>query len=305
MGSILARSTRKCLTGLQGEAKTKGEAMKRIYVLIPSMVFLLAGAFVSAQPSEETKRIEAVRTLLKAFENEHQTALDVISPKQCTQHNARVADGREGFTVLLNGVSSGTTLRIVRIFADGDYVVAQSEYNLSGRKVAFDVFRFEGCQIVEHWDNMQDECPAPNVSGRTQLDGPTRVVDLDKTEANKAVKRGYFRDVVFGGQRDKVAQYKSPDHFHQHNCNGEDNKSGFQTKTAVFAKPGFVFKYDKLYKVLGQGSFVLMMSEGLFDGKPTAFYDLYRLEEGKQVEHWVALETIPPPAEWENSNGKL
>ena len=24
-----------------------------------------------------------------------------------------------------------------------------------------------------------------------------------------------------------------------------------------------------------------MMSEGLFDGKPTAFYDLYRLEEGK------------------------
>jgi hypothetical protein len=26
-----------------------------------------------------------------------------------------------------------------------------------------------------------------------------------------------------------------------------------------------------------------MMSEGLFDGKPTAFYDLYRLEEGKQV----------------------
>src|ERR1700738_1041019 len=73
--------------------------------------------------------------------------------------------------------------------------------------------------------------PAPNVSGRTQLDGPTHVVDLDKTEATKAVMRGYFRDVVFGGQRDKVAQYKSLDHFHQHNCDGEDNKSGFQTKT--------------------------------------------------------------------------
>jgi predicted SnoaL-like aldol condensation-catalyzing enzyme len=36
-----------------------------------------------------------------------------------------------------------------------------------------------------------------------------------------------------------------------------------------------------------------MMSEGLFDGKPTAFYDLYRLEEGKQVEHWDVLETVP------------
>jgi predicted SnoaL-like aldol condensation-catalyzing enzyme len=266
---------------------------------------MLADVFVSAQPSEETKRIEAVRTLLKAFENKDQTALDAISSKQYTQHNARVADGREGFAAVLNSVPSGTTLRIVRIFADGDYVVAQSEYNLSGRKVAFDVFRFEGRQIVEHWDNMQDECSAPNVSGRTQLDGPTQVVDLDKTEANKAVMLGYFREVVFGGQRDKVAQYRSLDHFHQHNCDGEDNKSGFQTKTGVFAKPGFVFKYDKLYKVLGQGNFVLMMSEGLFDGKPTVFYDLYRLEEGKQVEHWDVLETIPPPAEWKNSNGKL
>jgi predicted SnoaL-like aldol condensation-catalyzing enzyme len=257
------------------------------------MVFLLAGVFVSARPSEETKRSEAVRTLLKAFENKDQTALDVISPKQYTQHNARVADGREGFTALLNGVPSGTTLRIVRIFADGDYVVAQSEYNLSGRKVAFDVFRFAGSQIVEHWDNMQDEFPAPNVSGRTQLDGPTHVVDLDKTEANKAVMRGYVRDVVFGGLRDKVAPHKSLDHFHQHNCNGEDNKSGFQTKTEVFAKPGFVFKYDKLDKVLGQGNFVLMMSEGLFDGKPTAFHDLNRLEEGKQVEHWMSWKRSP------------
>jgi hypothetical protein len=73
--------------------------------------------------------------------------------------------------------------------------------------VAFDVFRF-------HWDNVQDECAVPNVSGRTQLDGPTQVVDLDKTEANKTVLRGYFRDVVFGGQREKAAQDKSLDHFH-------------------------------------------------------------------------------------------
>jgi predicted SnoaL-like aldol condensation-catalyzing enzyme len=48
-----------------------------------------------------------------------------------------------------------------------------------------------------------------------------------------------------------------------------------------------------------------MMSQGPFDGKPTAFYDLYPLEEGKQVEHWGVLETIPPQAEWTNSNRKF
>ena len=59
------------------------------------------------------------------------------------------------------------------------------------------------------------------------------------------------------------------------------------------------------HKVLGQGNFVLMMSEGLFDGKPTAFYDFYRLEEGKQVEQCDVLETISPTAEGKNSNGKF
>jgi predicted SnoaL-like aldol condensation-catalyzing enzyme len=271
--------------------------MKEMTVLIPSMVFLLAGVFVSAQPSQETKRIEAVRRLLKSFETKDRTALDVISSKQFIQHDARVADGREGFTALLSGVPVVATVSIVRIFGDGDYVVAQSEYNLSGRKVAFDVFRFEGSQIVEHWNNAQDECPAPNVSGRTQLDGPTQVVDLDKTDANKAVMNGYFREVVLGGQGDKAALYKNLDHFHQHNCDGADKPSGLPTK--------IVFKIEKLHKVLGQGNFVLAMSEGLFDGRPTAFYDLYRLDEGKQVEHWDVLETILPPTAWKNSNGKF
>jgi len=55
----------------------------------------------------------------------------------------------------------------------------------------------------------------------------------------------------------------------------------------------FVNVTESAHKVLGQGNFVLMMSEGLFDGKPTAFYDLYRLEEGKQVEHWDVWKDAP------------
>jgi len=56
----------------------------------------------------------------------------------------------------------------------------------------------------------------------------------------------------------------------------------------------FVNVTESAHKALAQGNFVLMMSEGPFDGKPTAFYDFYRLEEGKQVEQWDVLETISP-----------
>jgi predicted SnoaL-like aldol condensation-catalyzing enzyme len=47
------------------------------------------------------------------------------------------------------------------------------------------------------------------------------------------------------------------------------------------------------------------MSEGLFgSSKPTAFYDLYRLERGKMVEHWDVLTPMPDPAQSKNQHGK-
>jgi predicted SnoaL-like aldol condensation-catalyzing enzyme len=95
------------------------------------------------------------------------------------------------------------------------------------------------------------------------------------------------------------------DNFHQHNCQGEDNKSGGQLTRGIYAKPGFVFKIEKVYKILGEGNFVLVMSEGLFDAKPTAFYDLYRLEGNKIVEHWDVLEPMLPREQWKNTNGKF
>lgn len=64
-------------------------------------------------------------------------------------------------------------------------------------------------------------------------------------------------------------------------------------------------KYDHIHKVLGEGNFVLVVSEGSVGGKPTAFYDLFRVEKGVLAEHWDTIETIPARAEWKNDNGKF
>jgi predicted SnoaL-like aldol condensation-catalyzing enzyme len=262
-----------------------------------------AAAF-SAQLTTDQK-IDRVTTLLKSLETRDVRPLAYVNSRTYVQHNLRVANGPAALKELVLHSPAGTSVHTVRVFADGDYVVAQTDYNFGGPRVGFDVFRFAGDKIVEHWDNLEDKCKAPNVSGRTQLDGPTKVTDLDKTDANKLLMKRYFDDVVLGGQRDKVLQYRSGDNFHQHNCDGEDNKSGFQNTSGIFAKPGFVFKYTKVHKILGQGNLVLVMSEGLFDAKPTAFYDLYRIENGKQVEHWDVIETIPPSDQWKHANGKF
>lgn len=63
--------------------------------------------------------------------------------------------------------------------------------------------------------------------------------------------------------------------------------------------------YTHLHKVLGEGNFVLTISEGTFGGKHVSFYDLFRVENGKIAEHWDVVEPILPKEEWKNNNGKF
>ena len=46
--------------------------------------------------------------------------------------------------------------------------------------------------------------------------------------------------------------------------------------------------------MLGQGNFVLAVSEISFDGKDAAVFDLFRVDKGRVVEHWDVLELTPP-----------
>ena len=73
-----------------------------------------------------------------------------------------------------------------------------------------------------------------------------------------------------------------------------------------FAENGLVMEFEKTHKILAEGNFVLTISEGKFGkGEPTSFYDLFRLEDGKIVEHWDVIEIIIPEAARKNTNGKF
>jgi predicted SnoaL-like aldol condensation-catalyzing enzyme len=181
---------------------------KRLTACVLTMLSITCGTALAAQLTPAQK-VDRVTTLLTSLETRALRPLAYLGSSY-TQHNLRVVDGPAGLRDLVLHPPEGTTVHRVRIFADGDYVVAQTEYNFDSPKIGFDVFRFDRDKIVEYWDNLQDKCAAPNPSGRTQLDGPTKVADLDKTDANKSLMRGYFDEVVLGGQRDKVAEYRYP-----------------------------------------------------------------------------------------------
>ncbi len=247
-----------------------------------------------------------VVVLLKAIETGDAAPVSVVNPDKYIQHNLAVEDGLAGFSAALQALPKGSArVNTVRVFRDGDLIFTHTDYNFFGPKIGFDIFRFEAGKIVEHWDNLQETPAKPNPSGRTMIDGPTTAKDLDKTAANKKLVSSFVDDILVNGRMDRLAGYFDGDNYQQHNPQIADGLSGLGAALQAMAKAGVTMKYHKVHKVLGEGNFVLVASEGEFAGKHSAFYDLFRVENGKIAEHWDTIETITPPSDWKNTNGKF
>jgi hypothetical protein len=63
-----------------------------------------------------------------------------------------------------------------------------------------------------------------------------------------------------------------------------------------------MFQYTEIHAVLGEGNFVLTVSEGQWNGTTNAFYDLFRMEDGMIVEHWDVIQPVPTEG-LANTNG--
>lgn len=249
---------------------------------------------------------EQVVELLKSIETGNPQPVAYINPNKYIQHNLAVGDGLAGFGAVLQQLPKGSAkVNTVRVFQDGNYVFTHTDYIFFGPKVGFDIFRFEDGRIVEHWDNLQEKPAAANPGGHTMTDGQTVVQDPAKTDANKTLVRAFVDDVLVNGRMEKLASYFDGDRYVQHNPQIGDGLSGLGNALQAMAKQGIAMKYDRIHKVLGEGSFVLIVSEGSFAGRRTSFYDLFRVESGKIAEHWDTIETIPPRTEWKNGNGKF
>jgi len=137
------------------------------------------------------------------------------------------------------------------------------------------------------------------------VDGPTTATDLDQTESNREIVRSFVDNVLVQGQLEKLEQYIHNDHFTQHSPQIADGLSALRTALQTTSDNGITIKYNRLHRLLAEGCFVLSVSEGTLNDVHTSFYDLFRIFEGKLVEHWDTIETVSPRTEWKNENGKF
>lgn len=203
------------------------------------------------------------------------------------QHSSLAADGSAGLRELVANLPAGFRYDLHRVIADGDLVALHGTYHGFGPDplVAFDIFRVADGKLAEHWDALAPVV-ATTVSGRSQTDGPTEVTDLDRTAANRALVVGFVETVLQGGKVDAIADYLSTERYRQHNPGIGDNLDGLATALGALAEQGISMVYDTVHKVVAEGNFVLTVAAGRFGATPTAFYDLFRVENGRIVEHW-------------------
>ena len=206
-----------------------------------------------------------------------------VSPTY-VQHSSRAADGPDGVRDLVRSLPDGFRYDMHRVIADGDLVALHGTYYGWGPDplAAFDVFRVADGKRVEHWDAL-NPVVAKTVSGRSQTDGPTEVTDLGATEANRDLVVGFVETVFKDGRVGAIGHFVSTDEYLQHNPGIGDGLDGL---SAALEQMASTVAYEKVHLVVAEGNFVLTAGEGRFGGKPTAFYDLYRVANGRIVEHW-------------------
>jgi predicted SnoaL-like aldol condensation-catalyzing enzyme len=196
-----------------------------------------------------------------------------------------------------NRIRDDLDVRVVRALEDGRHVflhVLLSRKNGSFKRVAACLFETEiDGSIIEYrvitaaW---QDNSP----SGHGMIDGETGIRDIESTGANKDVVRNFISDVLQKGNVRNLSKYISAREFIQHNLILKDGIAALAGFLDSMKGRGETFRYEKVYKIIGQGNFVVSLCAVRSGEENLRVFDIFRLDEGKIVEHWANTETLTP-----------
>ena len=205
-----------------------------------------------------SKRKDQIYTLLKVIEDGDEASVAVVNPDNYIQHNPQTHEGGEGLAALFKRLSkSSPRVNIVRIFSDGDYVFAHTEYDFDTSRIGFAICRFEGDLTGEHWDNIQPR-KGPNLSSHTMVDGPSQVADIENTDSNREIVRSFLEQVLINGQFEKLAHYIDDENYTEHNPGMADGLSALRVALCESTSAGGTkIHYSRISRLPAAGNVVL------------------------------------------------
>ena len=127
---------------------------------------------------------------------------------------------------------------------------------------------------------------------------PAHAADL---EANKKAVVEFYEAGLNKKDFEAAAKYFGPKYI-QHNPGAQDGIEGFKAFLA-FLRDKFPNSHSEIKKVFAEGDYVILHVHAVREPgtRGNAIIDIFKLENGKVVEHWDAVQPIPETAQ--NTNG--
>jgi predicted SnoaL-like aldol condensation-catalyzing enzyme len=125
--------------------------------------------------------------------------------------------------------------------------------------------------------------------------------DAAQMEANKKTVAAFYDAVLNQKDFDKASQYLGP-RYTQHNPTGAEGPEGLKGFIA-FLKDKFPNNRSEIKRIFADGDYVIVHVHAVREPgtRGNAIIDIFKLENGKVVEHWDVIQPIPEKSA--NNNG--
>ncbi|MFI6441609.1 nuclear transport factor 2 family protein [Streptomyces sp. NPDC050759] len=253
----------------------------------------------------------AVSVLKGVFERGDTEVVDRFVRPDYIQHNPLAPDGAEtlkNLGVAIHKQFPDAAYDVKRVISEGDLVLVHSNVVMTpgtrGQAV-FDIFRFQGGKIAEHWDVGQ-AVPDSTANGNDMFstvswprtDRPTQHF---LTEYNKQLVVKAFDELLVDKDVSAIDRYWGPG-YEQHSTNIPNGVDGLKAGLGAYFKAFPQLKVEPK-RVIAEGDLVAVHSHYVPapGERGQAIVDLFRVRGGKIVEHWDVIQDVPETSA--NGNG--
>ena len=139
------------------------------------------------------------------------------------------------------------------------------------------------------------------VAALSFLSSPAFAADAATQEANKKAVLEFYEAALNQKDFDAAAKYFGPRYI-QHNPTAPDGIEGFKAFLS-FLREKFPDSRSEIKRAFAEGDYVILHVHAVRETgtRGRAIVDIFRLENGKIVEHWDVVQEMPEKAA--NNNG--
>jgi predicted SnoaL-like aldol condensation-catalyzing enzyme len=289
-----------------------GFGMKSVAAKVLAGLMCCAMGLGTGRATAETSA--ATRAWVERFVAQFYTRKDVKGAFEAfvvedyIQHNPGLEDGRAAAQAALIPMfaTSGAQFDVKHLLVDGDmalvHLFGRGDPKTLGAAVV-DLYRLRAGRVVEHWDVIQ-----PIAAGTDPLAGiaasPAGIAGpltgmaahsaRGETRKNRAVMRHFVETLYRDKQVALAYQTFVSEDFAEHSPGRPAGRAAaIAALTPLFATPSASFTVEHL---LVDGNLAAVHYRGRIDsqGPGAAVVEIFRLQDGKIVEHWDVYQPIPP-----------